>query len=444
MDKTQIKSFEVFGLFGTDDIMIPFNEDGIKILIGENGLGKTQILNLFYYTLTANFFRLSDFKFLKLKLSFTNNRTIEISKKEINELIEKMYNQPLVKEFINEFGISQFEFLRQKYQTNRDNYHNYIEKNEYRRKFPTFRLSRMFEELETVNLFSSSLEKLKIDIAKILKNIDILYFPTYRRVEEDLFNFGYEEDELNFNAENTLIQFGMEDVKKRFSKTQNAIDKLLKEGLAQFTKDILKVVITDESITNDSVQLLNKITDDDIDIILSRVGNLLPDNQKKSVRDMVAKKEIKNPLSIYLLQKLIDIYEKQKELDKSVKDFRDACNTYLIGKEVFYDESEIKIYIKSKRTKDEIDLKYLSSGEKQIISMFSKVYLSEADKRFYILFDEPELSLSMLWQKTLLPNILKSNKCDFLLAVTHSPFIFDNDLDKYAIGLNEYVKPLNL
>jgi hypothetical protein len=30
----------------------------------------------------------------------------------------------------------------------------------------------------------------------------------------------------------------------------------------------------------------------------------------------------------------------------------------------------------------------------------------EADKRFYILFDEPELSLNMMiWQKKLLPNI---------------------------------------
>jgi hypothetical protein len=55
-----------------------------------------------------------------------------------------------------------------------------------------------------------------------------------------------------------------------------------------------------------------------------------------------------------------------------------------------------------------------------------------------VLFDEPELSLSMLWQKELLPDIVNSNKCNFLLAVTHSPFIFDNELDRYAVGLNEY------
>jgi predicted ATPase len=141
---------------------------------------------------------------------------------------------------------------------------------------------------------------------------------------------------------------------------------------------------------------------------------------------------------------LIDIYEKQKELDNSVKIFRDVCNKYLINKEVFYDESAIKIYIKSESTEAEIALSKLSSGEKQIISIFSKIYLSDADKRFIVLFDEPELSLSMTWQKQLLPDIINSEKCNFLLAVTHSPFIFDNELDRFAVGLNEYIEPINV
>ena len=73
--------------------------------------------------------------------------------------------------------------------------------------------------------------------------------------------------------------------------------------------------------------------------------------------------------------------------------------------------------------------------------MFSKIYLSDRNKRFIVLFDEPELSLSMIWQQQLLPDILNSKKCDFLLAVTHSPFIFDNELRNYAISLNEYFEP---
>jgi len=127
-----------------------------------------------------------------------------------------------------------------------------------------------------------------------------------------------------------------------------------------------------------------------------------------------------------------------------VKRFRDVCNQYLINKKVFYDESAIKIFVKSDRNYSEIALSKLSSGEKQIISIFSKIYLSESHKRFIVLFDEPELSLSILWQRSLLPDIINSGKCDFLLAVTHSPFIFENELDKYAIGLNEYVKPSEL
>jgi predicted ATPase len=435
-----IKSFEVLDLFGTDNVSIPFG-DNIKILIGENGLGKTQILNLFYYTLTANFFRLSEFNFSKLKLSFTDKTNIEITKSEIQEMIGRVYRSPIIKDFIQEYGFSQFEILRNKL-LNDKNWRRTSENYRVYKNYPMHRLWLEIEELGSNNLFSqkSQLGKIKKKIEKELDGIEILYFPTYRRVEEDLFHLGYDEDDLVIHQENNLIQFGMDDVKKRFKIKENTIDKLLKEGLAQFTKDILNVVIDD---SQPEKSILDKIDASDIDIILSRVGNLLPDNQKESVKNIVAKKEIKNPLSIYLLQKLIDIYEKQKEHDKSMKNFRDACNTYLIEKEVFYDESEIKIYVKSQRTNDEIDLKYLSSGEKQIISMFSKVYLSELDERFYILFDEPELSLSMIWQKQLLPNILNSNKCDFLLAVTHSPFIFDNELDKYAVGLNEYVKPLN-
>ena len=57
-----------------------------------------------------------------------------------------------------------------------------------------------------------------------------------------------------------------------------------------------------------------------------------------------------------------------------------------------------------------------------------------------MLFDEPELSLSINWQQELLPDIINSKKCNFLFCVTHSPFIYDNDVQKYAFGLTDYIK----
>ncbi|MEZ4880249.1 MAG: hypothetical protein R2801_08820 [Chitinophagales bacterium] len=358
--------------------------------------------------------------------------------------MKEAFSDPSIQDFIEEFGYSHFEFLKNKYiqlKGNRFQFERELDTNysysKYR-KYPLHRIFRIFDKLESnnSNIFNHQIKNCESIINDAIRGYDIMYFPTYRRVEEDLHSLGYDEDNINFDEDKTLIQFGMDDVQRRFNFIQNTIDKQLKEGLAQFTKDILNVVIEDEQPRNN---LFDKINEEDIDIILSRVGNLLPQTQKDSVKNIIIKKEYKNQLHGYLLQKLIDIYEKQKELDNSVKVFRDVCNKYLINKEVFYDESAIKIFIKSHFTGDEIKLSKLSSGEKQIVSIFSKVYLSEKDKRFIVLFDEPELSLSMIWQKQLLPDILDSKKCDFLLAVTHSPFIFDNELDQYAVGLSEYV-----
>lgn len=442
MNLNNIRSFTVLGLFGTNDVTIPF-KDGTKILIGENGLGKTQVLNLFYYILERNFFKLGEFHFNKIILELETEK-IEISKIQIDKLLKEAFSDPAIQDFIEEFGYSHFEFLRNKYnhykgnkfQFERELDSNYNH-NKYR-KFPLHRILRIFDKIDSNSstIFNSHIKNSGKLIKDAIKGYDIMYFPTYRRVEEDLHSLGYDEENINFDEDKTLIQFGMDDVQRRFNFIQNTIDKQLKEGLAQFTKDILNVVIDDVQPRNN---LFENINEEDIDIILSRVGNLLPQHQKDSVKNIIIKKEYKNQLHGYLLQKLIEIYEKQKELDNSVKLFRDVCNKYLINKEVFYDESAIKIFIKSHFTEDEIKLSKLSSGEKQIVSIFSKVYLSEKDKRFIVLFDEPELSLSIIWQKQLLPDILDSKKCDFLLAVTHSPFIFDNDLDQYAVGLSEYV-----
>ncbi|MCJ8155745.1 ATP-binding protein [Chryseobacterium sp. SSA4.19] len=82
MRKSNLKSFTIKGLFGNRNISIPFKED-VKILIGENGLGKTTALNMLYYTLTSKFFKLKDFDFKTLELSFTDGQKITIDKEKL-------------------------------------------------------------------------------------------------------------------------------------------------------------------------------------------------------------------------------------------------------------------------------------------------------------------------------------------------------------------------
>lgn len=439
MSKSLIKSFSVYGLFGTSNVHIVF-DDEIKIIVGENGSGKTQLLNIFYFTLRSNFFRLSGYNFDKLVLAFNDEDELAITKKEIDSFFKNIIlNNSMAKEVIDEIGYSKFEKLLNSYIKSKGNLEKLeteIYKSAVFRKYSTHKLIRIFEKFNE-SLFidnNKSINNHRERIENILKDdISILYFPTYRRVEEDILNI---EDDFTDNKENSLIQFGMNDVKRNFKQIEQKINSHLKEGFSKISGEILSKLI--KGFPETDIGFLNKVDEKDIEIILSRVGNNLPDNDKNEIREMFLNKKVENPSLLYFLQKLIEIYELQKELDNSIKTFRDVCNKYLVNKKVFYDESNIKIFIKSDLNNSEIELNYLSSGEKQIISMFTKIYLSESNRKFIILFDEPELSLSIIWQKQLLPDIVNSKKCVFMLAVTHSPFIFDNEFDKYAIGLNEY------
>lgn len=130
-----------------------------------------------------------------------------------------------------------------------------------------------------------------------------------------------------------------------------------------------------------------------------------------------------------------------KKYDEKIIRFTETCNKYLNNKRFVYNQSDLTLKIvkeenesfvfHSEQKQEEIELSMLSSGEKQIVSLFSRLYL-ESDDKCILLIDEPELSISMRWQKMLLPDIIRSGNCSLLLTVTHSPFIFDNEFDNYA------------
>ena len=235
-----------------------------------------------------------------------------------------------------------------------------------------------------------------------------------------------------------LIQFGMTDVQERFINYTSEIDKLSKLGFSKISGEILSQLV--KGIPKVDEDFLVKINHNDVEIILSRVGDEISKQDKGRIKKILDTKEIneKDHSLLYFLKKLINIYDEQRELDNTIRIFVETCNKYLTDKKVIYDESAIDIYIE--KLGERLELSNLSSGEKQIVSIFSKIYLTIDDKKFIILIDEPELSLSVFWQEMLLPDILNSGKCSLLLAATHSPFIYeDNKVEQYAVNLHEYI-----
>lgn len=441
--KQLIKSFSIYGLFGTTDVHIPFDDD-VKILVGENGIGKTQVLNIFYYVLERQFSKLSSFEFNKIVIEFSKNKVVveksDLGYNEIHDRILKLIGSDRIKDFQKNLLLFDgsdaglFNFIASKLSLS---------------KHEVFKIMSDFPNYDNTSVKDTSHIKKNLEEALGIgteNEVCTMYFPTFRRVEEDLHNLGYEKNIRRNKEDRRLIHFGMEDVQSRFNEIQEKIDSFLKDGFSKISSEILNQLVKGFSDVNHDI--LNKINKEDIEIILARVGKEVAASEKDKIRKIVTNKtlaqDINNLSLMYFLQKLIEIYEKQRELDNSIKKFQAVCNKYLVDKEVFYDESAIKIYIKSHINQKEIPLSKLSSGEKQIISIFTKMYLAKENNNFIVLFDEPELSLSMLWQKQLLPDIYNSGKCSFMLAVTHSPFIFENELDKYAVGLSEYMQHISI
>lgn len=439
--ESKLKLFEITNLFNQFNVSLPLDEK-VNIFLGENGMGKTTILNCLYYVLSGNIEKLNSIIFDSISLTFVDGEKFSIDHNDISSYVEDyMYGNPPYRrrkvQFESLFTIKELENISKLIREGA---------NEEELKKYYFRVSDVFgmspymarRELERymVQQFQKNMTT-KADFNKVItfkKNVsekideEILYFPTYRRIEEDMSNLGIDIEKDRVKSR--LIQFGMTDVEKNIEALLQTIKSVAITGFAKMTGVLLKQYLNGElsDVENYKVEQ-NKLV-----IALARIGDEIEDQDKQRIIELVNSLDIYNSENRYLLnliKNLIDSYERQNKYDERVKTFALICNNYLNGKKYIYDETNVELGIYKEKTKKPISIQNLSSGEKQIISVFSKLYIENIENCI-ILFDEPELSLSIKWQNMFLPDVVNSGKCSTLIAVTHSPFIFDNEFDDLA------------
>jgi predicted ATPase len=456
MKKTRISKFKITNLFGYQNVEIDFT-DRYKILIGENGLGKTTVLNSLYFLLDKRFKKLNALKFDSIELLFANKNKISFTKNDLEFYVEKPTKYQggqfyqILKEKLNKESIELLKnTIKNKKLTEQEKRFTVVDTLKKigvnigaPSRFIYDNIQKFINEYESINF-----QKV---IDQIDKNITskILYFPTYRRIESQLENLKnqikprhdfyedsfYEENDIESENEyDDVIQFGMDDVRLKIESLTQEIRQKSLIGFSKITGDLLSQL----SKEFPNYKSKNSIDKNKLSIILERVGKSISEEDKINIINYINSGSKSNKGLLYFIDKLIDLYNEQEILDKAIKNFADTCNSYLNLKNFRYNESSVKLGVYRENSKTEIELEQLSSGEKQIVSLFSKVYL-DLNKSFIVLFDEPELSLSIDWQQKLLPDIIKSEKCSFLLSVTHSPFIYENETEKYAYGLTDYI-----
>ncbi|HGA1022774.1 TPA: AAA family ATPase [Bacillus cereus] len=449
-NQINLTCFEIQGLNNEKNVSLTF-DNNLRILLGENGTGKTTILTVLYYVLSRKFHSLYNIEFSKIHLKLSTNQTItldkewftleenanaykyyksledELTKEELDCALEIVYGNGTMKQFEAKY----FHELRT-------------------RSIGPMRIRRYIFELKNL-LRENNSEQYNEEILKIDKQIkeifnkEILYFPTYRRIEDDLSKLGIPLND-NVSEKYGVINFGMNDVQEMFDTIKNAIKDESLTSYSNVTGNMIKHLIYPNKKQN-LLDFDNKIfkKKELLEIVLDRFGKDLDAEDKQYIFSLINTGEIfkdeYNSLNFYL-NNLINNYMNYKKRDDSIKEFAKICTKYLVNKEVIFNEGNGEISILNLKN-NKIELNHLSSGEKQIVSILAQVFLNFNDE-FIILFDEPELSLSIEWQEMLLPDIIDTGKCSLLLAVTHSPFIFDNKLDSYAKGIEMFIEEINI
>lgn len=458
---SQISSFKIEGLYNARTINLKI-EDNTLILVGENGTGKSTVVNILYFFLTSQWNRIDKIQ-LKSLSAVIDEKEYFLGKDDIKLISETDYSfnnsflppriRVAIKSIFDEISASGSDFSEEELtEKGRQLARNYGLPN----RLVQGTLKGFYRYPSELKEVVKSLQIAKTEVAK-----QVLYLPTYRRIEQDLEKVlpGIDIDDLKKRAEKPLsfrternyielVEFGMEDVVRTIRKKTAEIEKKVRSDLSNLTGEYLRDVIRGSYRSPDLSQFRN--TDQKtFEDILSRIPEeILQDDDKAKLRQIVdefnktGEVDPSSQVVAHFLTSLIQLYQKQQEDEKDIRDFVSVCNEgYLTGKQFRYDSENFDVTISEgfDGGKDKpLPMSALSSGEKQIVSLFSHLYLSGSPSPFVII-DEPELSLSVPWQKRFLPDI--SEKSNGFIAVTHSPFIYDNNLRKYTHSLEEFIEP---
>jgi predicted ATP-binding protein involved in virulence len=106
-----IKELKIYGLFDLYDYDIELKKDGITILTGPNGYGKTTILKIILAISKLNLYDLINFPYKQIILTFDSGNTIQIDQDEKKEEITISNAKGFSKSFTKRDFISKMNIL---------------------------------------------------------------------------------------------------------------------------------------------------------------------------------------------------------------------------------------------------------------------------------------------------------------------------------------------
>ena len=420
-------------LFTRFDYDIQTNEDGITILTGPNGFGKSTILNCIEHVSRGYeglvYFSNLDFKeiifdnkiqvqkekqnVIKIMLSENEEKFIFLDLDKVQEAIDILYRAPRYEK------ISEFEW-------------------KHTRDERIFTLENFVSE----NIFEKSeLDNSQKIMREIFKEIKSIFDNIYYIKEQRLFtNIELERKRLTVRGldkyeDGDLLKDEVKDLPEKMKK-------IVREYVSRYTAK------SSELDSSYPIRLLNENSkysnmtesqfEDKIEDIVSKINKLSEYDLSESsgieeLKKLSFNNNFSTALNIYF-EDFVEKYQVYNELVENLDIFIGIINEKIHFKEIVIDK-KTGIYLRDKDFKNKIlNLEQLSSGEKQEIMLFYKL-IFETKENSLLLIDEPEISLHVAWQRKFISDLFKIAELNKLnvIIVTHSPHIIgkysENQID---------------
>lgn len=446
----QIDKLVIKGLYGYIDKTINFNED-LTLLVGINGSGKTSILNIINWVLRPSIPNLcvTEFKSIQLFFQFKSVKyevlckhnkssftyTLMTEKEKYNPLIVRITTPP--SEIKNDDG-TKLSLIQQYSQLYPD-----------QKEKKTWDLIATFPNPTVIgldrNLYAEESEKIFIEEnlrGRIVKKGSIQGLSPLDRVKE-IVNREYRKKKnsilnLTSNLKNHLmlstfagsitIESFTSGIRHKLNINQiEGAEKRVNDYFQNFEK---KALSSDEqkTITNYFSQLKE---------ITFQYQNNSTDEKVKLLYGLNASQFVK-------VNKLLKEFEKfELDTNKALEQITTYTNTLNFflkdsAKKLLFKEDTAELSFHTLDKNGNIitefkDIKFLSSGEQQILILFSYIAFNSQDGKLFII-DEPELSLHIKWQEDFLNQLENiTPKGTQLILATHSPILANKKREKATV-----------
>jgi energy-coupling factor transporter ATP-binding protein EcfA2 len=446
----RLRSFALKGLHGYKDLSIDCG-DLATIFLAENGVGKTTLLNTLYALLSGRISRLAPLVFDEAVLTFEREEIVfkrETAFKATeqgsfvlplnNRIIREMAEYGVPPEQVIELAKVYVEQGREALQA-----HPWFVRIWRASPFGKDEMVARFDRLRASIYNHSYITEFRSKVKAAMGTWQVLYLPTYRRIEATFEDMTTKQSSKRIAASQSddeeaetdqLIYFGLGDVEEKLQRITRVIQQSMFEAYSRLSGNMLDALLGMRQFELASEAPLDL---EPVRLMLGRLGksNTITQAELEKALNTATLSEDRNRPLAYFLRQLLSSYEESRAQELEIEEFVAVVNGYfetaLTDKRLRFDKVRLKVDVWHEALQKSLPFGSLSSGEKQVVSVFARLVL-DANRQYIILIDEPELSLSIEWQRRFLPDILRTRSCAQLLAITHSPFVFENELDQSA------------